>query len=58
MNIKVYQINLRRDDKHIAFMGSNEFPRFTGSSELDSSILCRRISKGMMTDERIRCNDH
>ena len=38
MNIKIYQINIGRDDNRIAFMGSDEFPRFTGNTETDSSI--------------------
>lgn len=38
MNIKIYQINMGRDDNRIAFMGSDEFPRFTGNTEIDSSI--------------------
>lgn len=38
MKIKIYQINMGRDERRVAFMGSDEFPRFTGSEEIDSSI--------------------
>ena len=38
MKIKIYQINMGRDERRVAFMGSDEFPRFTGSTEINSSI--------------------
>ncbi len=38
MNIKIYQINTERDKHRVAFMASNDFPKFTGSNEVDSSI--------------------
>ena len=38
MNIKIYQINMGRDEHRIAFMGSDDFPRFTGNNNIDSSI--------------------
>jgi len=38
MKIKLYQINMGRDECRVAFMGYDEFPRFTGSTEINSSI--------------------
>ena len=38
MNIRIYQVNLGRDYKHIAFQGLEELEQFQGSKELDSSI--------------------
>ena len=38
MKIKIYQINMGRDEHRITFLGSDEFPRFTGSTEVNSSI--------------------
>ncbi len=38
MKIKIYQINTERDEHRITFWGLDAFPRFTGSTEIDSSI--------------------
>lgn len=38
MNIRIYQINLGRDEKRAAFLGLEELERFKGSKEIDSSI--------------------
>ena len=38
MNIRIYQVNLGRDYKHIAFQGLEELEQFQGSKEIDSSI--------------------
>lgn len=38
MNIKIYQINSGRDTKNALFLGYERLEKFTGSSEVDSSI--------------------
>ncbi len=38
MKIKIYQVNMERDEKRIAFMGLDEFPKFQGSNEVKSSL--------------------
>lgn len=38
MKIKIYQINTDRDEKQVAFFGMESFPKFQGSSEINSSI--------------------
>lgn len=38
MKIKIYQVNMERDEKRIAFMGLDEFPKFQGSYEVKSSL--------------------
>lgn len=38
MKLKIYQINMGRDNDRVAFMGLDEFPRFSGSPEINSSI--------------------
>lgn len=38
MKINIYQINMGRDDKRLAFMGADDLERLSGSSEIDSSI--------------------
>lgn len=38
MKIRIYQVNLGRDEKRVAFMGLDEREHFLESSELDSSI--------------------
>jgi len=38
MNIKIYQINLGRDEKRKAFFGLDDMERFCGSKEIDSKI--------------------
>ncbi len=38
MKIKIYQINMERDEKRIAFMGLEDFPKFQGSNEVNSSL--------------------
>lgn len=38
MKIKIYQVNMERDDKQVAFFGLDQFPKFQGSAEVNSSI--------------------
>ena len=38
MNIRIYQVNLGRDNKRVAFQGLNELEHFQGSKGIDSSI--------------------
>ncbi len=38
MNIRIYQVNLKRDKNNIAFMGYDSLPKFQGSSDIDSSL--------------------
>lgn len=38
MKIKIYQVNTERDEKNVAFFGLDEFPKFHGNSEVNSSI--------------------
>lgn len=38
MKINIYQINMGRDTKRLAFMGTESLEKFSGSSEIDSSI--------------------
>lgn len=38
MNVRIYQINMKRDTNHIAFMNYDSLPKFQGSSEIDSSL--------------------
>ncbi len=38
MKIKIYQVNLVRDEMLIAFMGLDALPKFQGTSEVNSSI--------------------
>lgn len=38
MKIKIYQINLIRDEKQIAFFGLERLPKFQGTAEVNSSL--------------------
>ena len=38
MNIRIYQINMKRDKNNIAFMRYDSLPKFQGSSEIDSNL--------------------
>lgn len=38
MKIKIYQVNMERDEKQVAFFGLEKIPKFQGSSEINSSI--------------------
>ena len=38
MNLRIYQVNISRDDKRVAFMGLDEREHFLESSKIDSSI--------------------
>lgn len=38
MDIKIYQINMDRDENRICFMGLDSLPRFQGTDQIDSSI--------------------
>lgn len=38
MNVRIYQINLKRDTNKVAFMRYENLPKFQGSSEIDSSL--------------------
>lgn len=38
MRIKIYQVNMERDENRVAFMGMDSLPRFQGNSEIDSGI--------------------
>ena len=38
MDIKIYQINLSRDDDRIAFLGHSQLERFQESAEVNSRI--------------------
>lgn len=52
MNVRIYQINMKRDTNNVAFMNYESLPKFQGSSEIDSigvMIMClmqiNRISR-------------
>lgn len=38
MNVRIYQINMKRDANNVAFMNYASLPKFQGSSEIDSSL--------------------
>ena len=38
MEVKIYQINMDRDENRICFMGLDSLPRFQGTEQIDSSI--------------------
>ena len=38
MEVKIYQINMDRDENRICFMGLDSLPRFQGTDQIDSSI--------------------
>ena len=38
MNVRIYQINMKRDANNVAFMNYESLPKFQGSSEIDSSL--------------------
>ena len=38
MNVRIYQINMKRDTNNVAFMNYESLPKFQGSSEIDSSL--------------------
>lgn len=38
LNITIYQINLDRDEKNVAFLGYDRLERFQGSREINSGI--------------------
>lgn len=38
MNVRIYQINMKRDVNNVAFMNYENLPKFQGSSEIDSSL--------------------
>lgn len=37
MNVRIYQINMKRDTNNVAFMNYESLPKFQGSSEIDST---------------------
>ena len=52
MNIRIYQINMGRDEKHVAFMGIDEREHLLDSSGIDSSIYdC--VFSGTVACERL-----
>lgn len=38
MNIRIYQVNMKRDTNNVAFMNYESLPKFQGSSEINSSV--------------------
>lgn len=38
MEVKIYQINMERDENRVCFMGVDSLPRFQGTGQIDSSI--------------------
>ena len=38
MEVKIYQINMDRDENRVCFMGLDSLPRFQGTDQIDSSI--------------------
>lgn len=38
MKIKIYQVNTERDENRVAFFGLNVFPKFQGSSDVNSGL--------------------
>ena len=38
MNVRIYQINMKRDANNVAFMNYESLPKFQGDSEIDSSL--------------------
>ena len=38
MNIRIYQISMKRDTNNVAFMNYESLPKFQGSADIDSSI--------------------
>lgn len=38
MKIKIYQVNMERDENRVAFMGYDSLPKFQGSPDVDSKI--------------------
>ena len=50
MNIKIYQINLGRDEKRKAFFGLDDIERLCGSREIDSAIY------DCVFDGEVECN--
>lgn len=38
MNVRIYQINMKRDANNVAFMNYESLPKFQGSSEIDSNL--------------------
>lgn len=38
MNVRIYQINMKRDTNNVAFMNYESLPKFQVSSEIDSSL--------------------
>ena len=38
MKIRIYQINMGKDEKRVAYQGLDELERFQGSKEIDSGI--------------------
>lgn len=44
MNIRIYQVNLNRDENNVAFMSYEQLPRFQGSQEVDSSLYDKVFS--------------
>ena len=38
MKIKIYQVNMERDENRVAFMGYDSLSKFQGSSDVDSKI--------------------
>lgn len=38
MEVKLYQINMDRDENRVCFMGLDSLPRFQGTDQIDSSI--------------------
>ena len=44
MKIRIYQINMGKDEKRVAYQGLDELERFQGSKEIDSNVLAVRVA--------------
>lgn len=39
MKIKIYQVNMERDENRVAFMGYDSLSKFQGSPDVDSEFM-------------------
>ena len=53
MEIRIYQVNMKRDEKRVAFEGLEDMERFQGSREVNSAIY-DRVFDGMVECNTLR----
>lgn len=62
MNIRIYQVNMKRDTNNVAFMSYDQLPRFQRSQDIDSSIYDKvfngEVKCKTLEDVYVKFNQH